>query len=62
MRNTDYIATLEKEARTGNSGFKKLAVLWLQEVQFSNETFVVADSLVLQNRQLLKTAKRCPSA
>lgn len=43
---------------SGNSGFKKLAVQWLQEVQFSNETFVVADSLVLRNRQLLKPAKR----
>jgi hypothetical protein len=41
-----------------NSGFKKLAVQWLQEVQFSNVTFVVADSLVLRNRQLLKPTKR----
>lgn len=43
----------------GNSGFKKLAVQWLQEVQFSNQTFVVADSFVLRNRQLLKPTKRC---
>ena len=43
---------------SGNSGFKKLAVQWLQEVQFSNVTFVVADSLVLRNRQLLKPTKR----
>jgi hypothetical protein len=48
----------DEEARTGNSGFKKLAVQWLQEVQFSNGTFVVADSLVLRNRQLLKPANR----
>ena len=41
-----------------NSGFKKLAVQWLQEVQFSNRTFVVTDSLVLRNRQLLKPTKR----
>jgi len=41
-----------------NSGFKKLAVQWLNEVQFSNQTFVVADSFVLRNRQLLKPAKR----
>ena len=47
-----------KESRTGNSGFKKLAVQWLQEVQFSNRTFVVTDSLVLRNRQLLKPTKR----
>ena len=33
--------------------FKKLAVQWLQEVQFSNQTFVGADSFVLRNRQLL---------
>ena len=43
---------------SGNSGFKKLAVQWLQEVQFSNETFVVVDSFVLRNRQLLVAAKR----
>ena len=41
-----------------NSGFKKLAVQWLQEVQFFNGTFVVTDSLVLRNRQLLKPTKR----
>ena len=50
---------LRKDRRaSGNSGFKKLAVQWLQEVQFSNETFAVADSLVLRNRQLLKPTKR----
>ena len=41
-----------------NSGFKKLAVQWLNEVQFSNQTFVVTDSLVLRNRQLLKPTNR----
>ncbi|MFP5471239.1 MAG: hypothetical protein ACLGGV_06555 [Bacteroidia bacterium] len=41
-----------------NSGFKKLAVQLLNQVQFSNQTFVVADSFVLRNRQLLKPAKR----
>jgi adenine-specific DNA-methyltransferase len=46
----------------GNSGFKKLAVQWSQEVQFSNGTFVVADSLRLRNRQLLKPAKRYKQA
>lgn len=50
--------TTEREARTANSGFKKLAVKWLNQVQFSNGTFVVADSLVLRNRQLLKPANR----
>lgn len=43
---------------THNSGFKKLAVPWLQEVQCFNQKFVVADSLELRNRQLLKPAKR----
>ena len=41
-----------------NSGFKKLAVQWLNEVQFSNQTLVQVDSFVLRNRQLLKPAKR----
>ena len=49
---------IDIEARTANSGFKKLAVQWLNQVQFSNQTFVVADSLVLRNRQLLKPANR----
>ena len=48
----------QTEARTDNSGFKKLAVQWLIEVQFSNQTFVQVDSFVLRNRQLLKPAKR----
>ena len=42
----------------GNSGFKKLAVQWLNQVQFSNQTFVQGDSFVLRNRQLLKPANR----
>ena len=50
---------IEYKKSTGyNSRFKKLAVQWLQEVEFSIETFVVADSLVLRNRQLLKPANR----
>jgi hypothetical protein len=43
---------------SGNSGFKKLAVQWLNQVQFFNQTFVQVDSFVLRNRQLLKPAKR----
>jgi len=47
------------ERSTGhNSTYKKLAVQWLNEVQFSNETFVQVDSFVLRNRQLLIAAKR----
>ena len=48
----------QTEARTDNSGFKKLAVQWLQEVQYFNGTFVQVDSFVLRNRQLLKPTKR----
>ena len=46
---------------TGNSGLKKLAVQWLNRVQFSNQTFVQVDSFVLRNRQLLKPANRYAS-
>ena len=42
----------------GNSTYKKLAVQWLNEVQFFNQTFVQIDSFVLRNRQLLIAAKR----
>ena len=49
---------MSREERTHNSGFKKLAVQWLNEVQFSNQTFVQVDSFMLRNRQLLKPANR----
>ena len=41
-----------------NSGFKKLAVQWLNEALYFVSSSVVADSLVLRNRQLLKPANR----
>jgi hypothetical protein len=41
-----------------HSTYKKLAVQWLNEVQFFNQTFVQVDSFVLRNRQLLIAAKR----
>jgi len=41
-----------------NSTYKKLAVQWLNEALFFVASFVVADSLVLRNRQLLVAAKR----
>ena len=47
-----------KEARTGNSGFKKLAVQWLIEHSTSHQHLWGLDSFVLRNRQLLKPAKR----
>lgn len=47
-----------KVAPIGNSGFKKLAVHWLQEVQLFNQILLVTASFVLRNRQLVKPAKR----
>lgn len=41
-----------------NSTYKKLAVQWLNEVQFFNQTFVQVDSFVIRNRQLLIAANR----
>ena len=43
----------------GNSTYKKLAVQWLNETLCFELSSVVADSLVLRNRQLLVAAKRC---
>ena len=51
------VDTDDRRAAT-NSGFKKLAVQWLNQVQFFNQTSVQVDSSVLRNRQLLKPAKR----
>jgi hypothetical protein len=41
-----------------NSTYKKLAVQWLNEALCFVSSLVVADSLVLRNRQLLVAAKR----
>jgi len=41
-----------------NSTYKKLAVQWLNEDLCFVSSSVVADSLVLRNRQLLVAAKR----
>ena len=56
--NLTHKHTDRKEARTANSTYKKLAVQWLNEVLCFVSSFVVADSLVLRNRQLLVAAKR----
>jgi len=48
----------EKEQRPANSTYKKLAVQQLNEALCFVSSFVVADSLVLRNRQLLVAAKR----
>ena len=42
MRNTDYITTLEKEARTGNSTYPKGGV------SCSKDSFVVNQTLIFQ--------------
>jgi hypothetical protein len=55
MKRHDFGQTL---AHAGNSGFKKLAVQWLNQVQFINQTFVQVDSFLLRIRQLLKPANR----
>jgi hypothetical protein len=57
--NTDkaYSNTMDRRP-AGNSTYKKLAVQWLNEVQFFNQTFVQVDSFVLRNRQLLIAANR----
>jgi len=48
-----------KEQRTANSTYKKLAVQWLNEALCpENRDFVVSESLVLRNRQLLVAANR----
>jgi hypothetical protein len=41
-----------------NSTYKKLAVQWLNEALCFVSSFVVAESLVLRNRQLLVAANR----
>jgi len=46
------------KAHTPNSTYKKLAVQWLNEALCFVTSFVVADSLVLRNRQLLVAANR----
>ncbi len=49
---------ITEKARTDNITYKKLAVQWLNEVLCFVSSFVVADSLVLRDRQLLVAAKR----
>jgi len=48
----------EQDRAAANSTYKKLAVQWLNEVLCFVSSFVVADSLVLRNRQLLVAANR----
>jgi len=49
---------IDRKHRTVNSTYKKLAVQWSNEALCFVSSFVVADSSVLRNRQLLVAAKR----
>jgi len=51
-----------KEARTGNSTCKKLAVQWLNKALCFVSSFLVADSFRLRNRELLVAANRYQKA
>jgi hypothetical protein len=55
---TKTINDKKQKQRTANSTYKKLAVQWLNEVLCFVSSSVVADSLVLRNRQLLVAANR----
>jgi hypothetical protein len=51
--------TTNEKIKTGhNSTYPKVAVQWLNEVQFFNQTLVQVDSFVLRNRHLRVAAKR----
>jgi len=50
--------TMTERTPACNSSYKKLAVQWLNEVQFFNQSFVQVESFVLRNRQLLIAANR----
>jgi hypothetical protein len=61
LNNDNGLPTRWTRTPAPNSTYKKLAVQWLNEVQFFNQTFVQVDSFVLRNRQLLIAANRCAS-
>jgi len=48
----------DKESTGHNSTYNKLAVQWLNEALSFVSSFLVADSFVLRNRQLLVAANR----
>ena len=49
---------MQEKRAAHNSTYKKLAVQWLNEALCFVSSSVLADSLVLRNRQLLVAAKR----
>jgi len=50
---------MENRTAAHNSTYKKLAVQWLNEALCFVSSFVVTDSFLLRNRQLLVAPKRC---
>jgi len=58
MQTTEQNDIIDIIARTHNSTYKKLAVQLVNEALCFVSSFVVADSFVLRNRQLLVAAKR----
>jgi hypothetical protein len=61
-RTMDRNSMAEKEQRTANSTYKKLAVQWLNEALCFVSSSVLADSFRLRNRQLLVAANRYAQA
>jgi hypothetical protein len=53
----DNVTPVKHRKPAHNSTYKKLAVQWLNEALCFVSSSVVADSLVLRNRQLLVAAK-----
>ena len=49
---------MDERKAAANSTYQQLAVQWFNEVLCFVSSSVVADSLVLRNRQLLVAAKR----
>jgi len=56
--NIDKTQLRGESSTAANSTYKKLAVQWLNEALCFVSSFLVSDSLVLRNRQLLVAANR----
>jgi len=58
MERNDTSKIRLKRRAAPNSSYKKLAAQWLNEAMCFVSSFVVADNLLLRNRQLLVAANR----
>ena len=56
---TDDKQTITERRAACNSTYKKLAVQWLNQVQFLNQNFVQVDSFVLRNRHPIYLQPLC---